>query len=568
VRLTFLALSFLGSCLALHALSASIFVRLRLEGTQILVVERLRSSLAPLARAGVIAALLVYLTGGLWLRTNGTAFELTRFGWLLAPVFAALVLHAPTPWLRRIWRLALTTRARFAVAATVLGLTALGHALAVGNRYLSFRTTMDLAIYGNACRNALFSTIKGDVWLFADHFEPALALFVPLCRIADPAWVLLIAQVLAWLAGAIGVYFLARQARWSFPFALLAAWAYLQFDGLITIAYYDFHLLALMLGVLPWLWFALVSRRYLLLCALAVFACGLKESVPLTLIGFGALLACERPRWRGVALTLFGALVFVAIMKWVYPVFRGGQESFYFAKYYGHLGNSLGDFVHTALTRPLYFLGTLLTAKKIGYVATVLAPTLFIVLLRPSYLLPVLPALFINVASNDSNLFSLGYHYEAEIFPSLFCATLLLAKDARLRRFRLPSLRLIWLAALLIGFTDRSPTHYITKYQPSDDHHAIARLLAEKVPSDVKIAANQRIAAHLTMHPQLYMMDYWLMENDWQRADAIVVAYPERHLGWYSWEVMEREKIPHWDDKLALVYRDPFLWHFRIWYKR
>jgi hypothetical protein len=30
----------------------------------------------------------------------------------------------------------------------------------------------------------------------------------------------------------------------------------------VTVAYYDFHLLALTLGLIPWLWYAIAAERY------------------------------------------------------------------------------------------------------------------------------------------------------------------------------------------------------------------------------------------------------------------------------------------------------------------
>ena len=433
-----------------------------------------------------------------------------------------------------------------------LTIALLTHGLYVFLRYYAFQTAMDLAIYANACRGALYSTMKGDVWLFADHFEPLLILFTPLCRTFSPALTLLAGQTISWGIGTYGIFKLARVQGYRPSLAWLCAMLYLNFSGNATIAYYDFHLLSLALGLLPWLWWAVAAERYGVLVVLALLYLGLKESAAVSLVGFGAFLALSKHRKQravGIGFVALGALTFALIMKVVYPAFRGGEGTMYFAKYYGHLGKDLPEFLQTALTRPGYFLYHLLKPAKLYYLGALLLPFLFFALRYPIYLLPVAPAILINILSNNSNLIALTYHYEAEIFPSLFAMAVI--------AFTHPRWRAIWLTVLLVAFTSKSSLGLARWNMPTRDQRNLQKLLAEHVPSDRAIAAPQRIAAHLTDHPKLYMFDYWQMEDDWKRAELVVVGFHANWLGWYDWRTLQKKKLPLMRPYMKQLYQDP-----------
>jgi uncharacterized membrane protein len=496
---------------------------------------------AGLVDVSSLLGLFVFVTGGYWHRSHGRGlgFDLdwTFYGELFWPLAAALVIgYRPGGYVlpavdrARVWCDALPRRTRGWLVVTSIALLTAANSGAVYGRYMSFQAGMDLAIYANACRNGLFSTMKGDVWLLADHFEPLLFLFTPLCRRFDPAVALLLVQEIAFGLGAAGLYAMARVRRWPPSHAWVVAVLYLGFAGNVTVAFYDFHLLTLALAFIPWIWWALEAERFGLAALFGLLYMGLKESAPLSIAGLGLYLLLQGPARRrllGLGFLIVGGATFIVIMKVVYPYFRHGEETMYFAKYYGHLGANLGEFVHTMLTRPVYFVSTLVTAPKRGYMIALFTPFLFLPIVRPQYLIPIAPALLVNIASNDPNLLSLGYHYEAEIYPALFAVAVVGFSALETAR-----LRSIWLAALLVLYSAPSASATLRRYQPNAVQKRLRAQLKAHVPEGVAVAAPQRLAAHLTRIPRLYMFDYWHMEQDWKRADVVVVGYPGDRLGW------------------------------------
>ena len=232
----------------------------------------LRALLARLIDYSTYAGLFVLISGGLRTRRHPLLpdINLMLYGPLFLPLAVCLVLgYRPLgsrvfDWRERVCAYidALPREKLHRYVGISIAACLSCHALVVYLRHFSFQTGMDLAIYSNACRGALYSTMKGDVWLFADHFEPALLLFTPLCRVFSPAATLLGVQTLAFGVGAIGIFALARQQNYSPSLAWFVALLYLGYSNHVTLAYYDFHLLALTLGLVPWLWWALQARRY------------------------------------------------------------------------------------------------------------------------------------------------------------------------------------------------------------------------------------------------------------------------------------------------------------------
>jgi hypothetical protein len=116
----------------------------------------------------------------------------------------------------------------------------------------------------------------------------------------------------------------------------------------------------------------------------------------------------------------------------------------------------------------------------------------------------------------------------------------------------------------LVMFSVPSASATIRRNQPTAFQKRLREQLEWHVPRDVAVAAPQRIAAHLTRIPRLYMFDYWQMEQDWKRADVVVVGYPGERLGWYRWTVLEYLKLPRMRPLLRPLYQDPHDPNFRV----
>jgi hypothetical protein len=53
------------------------------------------------------------------------------------------------------------------------------------------------------------------------------------------------------------------------------------------------------------------------------------------------------------------------------------------------------------------------------------------------------------------------------------------------------------------------------------------------------------------------MFDYWEMEDDWKRAEVVVIGFHGNWLGWYPWETLEKKKLPRMRPYMRELYQDP-----------
>jgi len=430
---------------------------------------------------------------------------------------------------------------------------AVSHVVGSWNRYLSFGADWDLAIYSNACANALHSSFRNHTSLLADHFEPFLWLLVPGCELFPPQQFLLAVQALGLLVGAVGIFMLAGTVTSELATKGTAALLYMLFAGHVHLIYWDFHLIALSLAFVPWLFWCFVTDRRRWFMCLALVYCGLKETAALTIFGFG-LLALAQRRWSfGIPVSLVFVAIFFLIMQVIYPHYRQGAESEYFAKYYGHLGSSMGEILTAAWTSPARILASVTTSEKISYlVMTVGVPFLFVHLRKPWFLLPIAPALLINVLSDHPHMFSGAFHYEAEIFPLLFSSLVIVASPRAL------SWVFVFIAIVLSG---HGFNHKVSLFKPDLQHQQLAVELKKLNVefASCRVAAVERVATHLATIPQVTLLD------EWHLADVVIVAYPRQGELWkQSVEDIENTIVPRLKD-YQLRQPLPFDPQFRIW---
>ncbi len=222
------------------------------------------------------------------------------------------------------------------------------------------------------------STILGES-LLADHFSPAVLLFVPLYRIAaSPLWLVVAQALAAWSAVLVLVSRLRRsswQARAVIGATLLlsppVAFAVIG-DPHATVLALPFALAAL---------FAVEDDRPWLACSLGLVAALFRMEVALGVIAaFAALPRGTVRRWPA-------ALVLVAYCGVAVHFEQAlGRPGGQWDTYFGYLGQSPLD----AATHPWRFAAGLFTTSALRSAAFWLAGGGFLALWRPRWAIPAL----------------------------------------------------------------------------------------------------------------------------------------------------------------------------------
>ncbi|MGH7277021.1 MAG: DUF2079 domain-containing protein [Candidatus Rokuibacteriota bacterium] len=498
----------------------------------------LARSVEAAAAAVACLAVAVLATGG-W--TVG-GFSLTRpedLVVLLVGLAALRLLQAPV---------ALPAARPARVVAVGVALYALLMGFIVVTRHLAFRThALDLGYYVQvvwsiASGYGAYVTLPA-MHAWGDHFSPVLYLLTPLGWLAPGGTGLVIVQTLVFAAGGVFVYGYATRrlapranaGRLAAGFALL----YLVNPSLHGINIRDIHPQAFAIPLLIAAALAFDTRRYVWCAAALALTLGGREDCAIAVVGFAVWLALARGRWLAAA--LLGALsiaVLFADLAWLMPHFRGSPYPHLHR--YQHLGSSLTEILMSLPLRPWRWIVVLVTAEKLVYLVTMLAPLGFLPLLAPRALAAALPGLAMNLLSLDPVLMNYRAQYQSFVLPFLVLAAI--DGYARLRSWQgrgdasvghphvaprrpVPAGALLAFAFLAsVALTARTVNDLaLPRWRPTEEHRAVRGLMS-RIPPEAAVSTTERLVAQLAARREIHIFPVGAERSEYVLEREAVIA--------------------------------------------
>jgi len=344
--------------------------------------------------------------------------------------------------------------------------------------------------------------------------------------VASSPLVLLIAQSMALAVGAVAVFGIARHRlgdeRPAAAFALL----YLVNPSLHGINLRDFHAAALAIPLLLAAMCFAERERWLAFFAAVLLVLACREDAAVAVVGLAAWLALARRQWRmGIATAAGAVAILVAELRWVIPHYRG--EAYTHLWRYEHLGRTVGEITTTLLLEPWRVARSLLTARRVLYLAALLAPLAFLPVIAPADSIGALPALAQNLLSSDPILYRHRTQYQAFVLPFLVVAAI--GGHARLaawRPGRWPAVMLAvaLLASLLLAARTVNDLA-ISRWWPGPEHRA-AHATIGRVPPTAAVSAQDPYVPHLSTRVLVFVFPVGI-----DKADHVVLnatTYPWR----------------------------------------
>lgn len=375
---------------------------------------------------------------------------------------------------------------------------------------------------------AVWSTAHGDFLSVTDvhgeqisrlgsHFDPILTLLAPLWWLWPDPELLLVVQAVAVAAGALPVFWLARQHISSDRAAAALALAYLFAPPVQWLTVSDFHPVALACPLLLFAWWHLDQGRLWAFALLAAAAIATKEHVGLTVAAIGVWYAVRHraPRTGATIAVAAGAVALVAAIV-VVPHFAPAGTSAFESRYESP---SLGE-------------------RDLSYLASLLLPLALLPLAAPVALLAALPELGLNLLSSTVTQTSVKTHYAATAVPALLAATVF--GVARLgERWAYVAALAALTGAVVLGPLGRVPVR-------ADAHDAAARQGLALVPAGAPVSATNTLGAHLSARHRIFSFPV-LREAEWVAVDERRLTYldslrPERSRP----ALTALQRNPHW----------------------
>jgi uncharacterized membrane protein len=282
-------------------------------------------------------------------------------------------------------------------------------------RHISFHSGIDLAIFAQGYWQAvfgefLFSSLKGNLSLWGEHFNPIILAILPIYRIWPSPEVLVIIQGLAVAAGAFPLYALAKQEIGDQRLALLIPVAYLFYYPLRSMVWADFHPIALATPLILAAFYFLRNDRYGWFFFFAVLIGLTKETAPIAVGLLGAWCGFAKRRWfLGAGIILVSFLWFYVSLNVIVPAFHPEKRYIHTMRYH-YLGSGIGEILKTLVTRPLWAISFNLSPAELKYPLRIFGPVAFLSFLTPAGLLAI-PYFLMNWLEAGNLQVQFNLHY-------------------------------------------------------------------------------------------------------------------------------------------------------------
>lgn len=379
----------------------------------------------------------------------------------------------------------------------------------------------------------------------SEHFELFTTFLSPFCYIFG-TYTLLVFQIAFILFGGFGVYQYIRVFSSDKMLALMAQIHFYFFYGIFSALYFDYHDNVLGAMFVPWFFyfFHTNSRRWAIV--FFILQISTKENMPLWMafvcLGTALLYWHEkRMRWFAGYLSLAAFTYFILVIKFVMPALANeGEAYFQIRSNYSALGSDLSGIITTMITEPVYVLKLLFmnhSSSSFGdnYKAEtylfVLLSGGFLFLLRPQFVIMLIPIFAQKMFHNDYLKWGLGDHYSIEFAPVCSIGAFYVIAQLKNENWkRYISWGVVFLTLIMTvrsfdrtySYFDRNRQriyqagHYQKEYNVREAHEALTL-----IPPDARVCAQSPFVPHLVFRDRIYQFPFV------RDAEYVVLSFGE-----------------------------------------
>ena len=426
----------------------------------------------------------------------------------------------------------LSIRQKNITLASVLSVAGVLYALiSLVNHYLFKTYALDLGLYTHAMydyahfRAADCSMFKSTAAsLLSDHFDLYLPILSPLVYLFG-TYTLLIVQIAAVLLGGWGVYKLIGLYTDDDLLPFFAMTAFFFSFGVIQPFAFDYHSNVLTAMMMPWLLYFLKKRRFGLSALFVVLFVIGKENMSLWLFFIAIALMWDYRKdkqtlWHLAAYAAFSLAYFFIINMVVMPSLGGNGGGF---ARYDHLGDNYAEIGKNLFLDPGSALNLLFTntsadprldGVKAEFYYCALASGMVLTLLKPNYLLMLVPLVAQKMFASDGNFWGISFQYSVEFVPVLVISSFLVIIKLKNLLWRRVLAGCLLLSVILTTFyTIGVPKSHVRldhicvyqgrHYEQKAFDANYARELIRQIPDDASVCAASMFVPHLALRDRV-----------------------------------------------------------------
>jgi uncharacterized membrane protein len=233
---------------------------------------------------------------------------------------------------------------------------------------------------------------------------------------------------------------------------------------------------------------------------------------------FGVYIMIKKPqKLLGAALALGGLALFLIDLQLIIPFFKGGNYTYF--ERYAYLGDSLNEKLITLFLKPQVWLPYVFNTDKILYLIGLLLPVAFLSLFSPVELIPMIPALTINLFSTYRDMYQLGTRYPSSLIPFIFISAIIGLQNLLARgknRIKLVRRTMIFFMAISLLYFFLGFFFRYTWITPAvKEGHELLKM----IPKDAAISALGNVYPHLA-----HRQNIWIFSKNYEKSDYIILC--------------------------------------------
>ena len=416
--------------------------------------------------------------------------------------------------------------------ATVFAVAGVLYALiSLVNHYLFKTYALDLGLYTHAMYDymhfrvddcSMFKAVPQSI--LSDHFDLYLVIFSPLIYVFG-SYTLLIVQIVAALLGGWGIYKLIGLYTDDGWMPIFAVATFFFSFGIIQTMAFDYHSNVLTAMILPWLLYYLKKRRFGLTTLFVVLFVIGKENMSLWLFFIVIALMWDYRKdkqafWHLVAYSVFSIAYFLIVNMIVMPKLGGNGGGF---SRYAHLGDNYVEIAGRLIKHPLETLQMLFSNTsgfseydgiKEEFYYCALATGLLFTILKPNYLLMLVPLIAQKMLASDSMFWGISFQYSIEFMPVIVISSFLVLIKLKKQVWRIILAISLLLSTVLTTFytigipksqvwLDQLCVYQGRHYEQKDFDVHYAYEVIDMIPKDASVCAITPFVPHLAMRDEI-----------------------------------------------------------------
>ena len=416
--------------------------------------------------------------------------------------------------------------------ATVFAVAGVLYALiSLVNHYLFKTYALDLGLYTHAMYDythfrvddcSIFKAVPQSI--LSDHFDLYLVIFSPLIYVFG-SYTLLIVQIVAALLGGWGIYKLIGLYTDDGWMPIFAVATFFFSFGIIQTMAFDYHSNVLTAMILPWLLYYLKKRRFGLTTLFVVLFVIGKENMSLWLFFIVIALMWDYRKdkqafWHLVAYSVFSIAYFLIVNMIVMPKLGGNGGGF---SRYAHLGDNYVEIAGRLIKHPLETLQMLFSNTsgfseydgiKEEFYYCALATGLLFTILKPNYLLMLVPLIAQKMLASDSMFWGISFQYSIEFMPVIVISSFLVLIKLKKQVWRIILAISLLLSTVLTTFytigipksqvwLDQLCVYQGRHYEQKDFDVHYAYEVIDMIPKDASVCAITPFVPHLAMRDEI-----------------------------------------------------------------